>query len=302
MQSLYYYIKHPKVLGNVVLVHYCGWMPDRLYLKLKFKMIAGKRLNLKAPQSFNEKLQWLKLYNRRPEYTMMVDKVRVKDYVASVIGEQYIIPTIAVWKDPDEIDFDKLPERFVLKVNHNSGTGMYICRDKSKMDVEKVKAELRKGLKENYFKKNREWPYKNVERRILAEQFMADDNHKDLTDYKFFCFHGIPKYCQVIQNRRTKETIDFFDMDWIHQPFIGLNEEVSNAEQIPIRPSRFDEMKRVASLLSEGIPFSRIDLYEINSKVYFGEITFFPASAQGIFRPSKWDYTFGSWIKLPEKN
>ncbi len=301
MQSLFYYIKHPKVLGNVVLVHYCGWMPDKLYLKIKFKILMGKQLNLKDPQSFNEKLQWLKLYNRQPEYTMMVDKVRVKDYVASIIGEQYIIPTIAVWKDPDEIDFDKLPECFVLKVNHNSGTGMYICKDKSKMNAEKVKAELRKGLNEDYFKKNREWPYKDVPRSAFAEQYM-EDQFGELRDYKLFCFDGKVKALFIASDRSKGEhevKFDFYDWDFHHLPFTNGH---PNADVTPNKPESFEEMKRLAEKLSKGIPHVRIDFYDINGKVYFGEMTFFHWSGMKPFVPEEWDYTFGSWIVLPEKS
>ena len=161
MQSLSYYYHNPSRLVLRLLDRFGKWLPDVVYLKCKFRLSMGYKLNLKSPRTFSEKLQWLKLYDRRPEYTLMVDKIKAKEYVASVIGEEYIIPTLGVWKDPDMIDFAALPDRFVLKVNHNSGTGMYICKDKSKMDVEKVKANLTNGLREDYYKENREWPYKN---------------------------------------------------------------------------------------------------------------------------------------------
>lgn len=164
----------PRVLGVIGLQKFSFLVPDKPYLQMMYWLQIGKKLNLKHPVTFNEKLQWLKLYNRRPEYTIMVDKVKVKEYVANIIGEEHIIPTLGVWDDPDDIDFDALPDKFVLKCNHNSGTGMCICRDKSKLDIPKVKAELRKGLKENYFMKWREWPYKNVPRKILAEKFMVN--------------------------------------------------------------------------------------------------------------------------------
>lgn len=285
------------VLNFVVLTK--EFWPDKLYLSILFWGHMGKKMNWKNPQTFSEKLQWLKLYNRKPEYTMMVDKIKVKDYVASVLGEEYIIPTLGVWDDPDKIDFDDLPDRFVLKCNHNSGTGMYICKDKSKMDVEKVKEELRKGLAENYFLSNREWPYKYVPRRILAEKYIDPaSNVQDLPDYKWYCFDGEPKYCQVIQDRNTCETIDFFDTDWNHQEFVGLNPAAGSAVVPPDRPAHLSTHIRIARELSKGIPFSRIDLYESEHNTFFGEITFYPASGFGEFRPSQYNEILGKMLEL----
>lgn len=259
----------------------------------------GRKLNLKNPKTFNEKLQWLKLYNHKPEYTIMVDKVKAKEYVAKLIGEEHIIPTLGVWDDPDDIDFDALPDQFVLKCNHNSGTGMCICRDKSKLDIEKVKAELRKGLKENYFMRWREWPYKNVPRKILAEKFMVDESGTELKDYKIFCFNGEPRYCQVISDRNTDEKIDFYDMHWKRLVgLVGLNDKVHNSEYAIPCPESFENMKQMASLLAKSIPFSRIDFYEINHQAYFGEITFFPATGFGNFNPREWNVKMGDMITL----
>lgn len=259
----------------------------------------GYQLNLKRPKSFSEKLQWLKLYDRRPEYTVMVDKVKAKEYVASILGDEYIIPTLGVWEDPDEIDFDKLPDRFVLKCNHNSGLGMYICKDKSKMSIEKVKNELRKGLEEDYFKQNREWPYKDVPRRILAEQYIdPDPDINDLLDYKFFCFNGEPKYCQVINRHNDNLHIDFFDYNWNHQPFHEPR-VYPHAEIGPKKPCHYEQMWEAARKLANNKPFSRIDFYDTGNHVYFGEITFFPTSGFGGFEPQEWDLKFGSWIQLP---
>lgn len=301
MQSLSYYSRNPKVLGNVILCRFCHWMPDKCYLKLKFRLWMGKKLDLNNPKTFGEKLQWIKLYNRRPEYTIMVDKVKAKEYVASIIGEKFIIPTIGVWDDPNKIDFDALPNRFVLKCNHNSGLGMYICTDKSKIDVGKVKSGLRQGLKQNYYIGSREWPYKDVPRRILAEQFIDPPaGVKDLPDYKWYCFNGEPKFCQVIQDRNTCETIDFFDKDWNHQEFVGLNKIAENAKIIPMPPTHLDEHLMIARKLSKGIPFARIDLYETNNGPYFGEVTFFPNSGFGSFRPAKYNEILGTMIKLPK--
>lgn len=281
-------------------MEYVHFLPDKLYLRILYRLQMGKRLNLNNPVTFSEKLQWLKLYNRKPEYTIMVDKVKAKEYVASIIGEEYIIPTLGVWDDPDKIDFNSLPESFVLKCNHNSGQGMYICKDKSKMDVEKVKKNLRKGLSQNYYAGNREWPYKNVPRKILAEQYIDPaPDIQDLPDYKWYCFNGEPKFCQVIQDRSQCETIDFFDIDWNHQLFVGLNPIAENAKNLPSRPSNIDTHLYIARELSKGIPFSRIDLYETGNKTYFGEVTFFPASGLGYFRPNKYNEILGQMIKLP---
>lgn len=285
-----------------IMFHTRGLWPDKLYLQLMFRLKMGKRLNLKYPKSFSEKLQWLKLYNRRPEYIIMVDKVKVKEYVSSVIGEQYIIPTLGVWSDPDLIDFEALPEQFVLKCNHNSGTGMYICKDKRKMDVEKVKAELRKGLKENYFLTNREWPYKDVPRRILAEKYIEPTpNINDLPDYKLLCFDGEVKAMFIAKDRNKGDhyvKFDFFDADFNHLPFTNGH---PNAEVLPQKPRMFEEMKRLASQLSKGIPHVRIDFYEVNDKIYFGEMTFFHWSGLMPYEPEEWDYKIGEWLKLPSK-
>lgn len=304
MQNISYYFRYPNIAASRMLVRYGTWLPDKLFLKLKFRLALGYKLDLKNPKTFSEKLQWLKLYDRKPEYTVMVDKVKVKEYVASILGEEYIIPTLGVWDDPDKIDFDALPDRFVLKCNHNSGLGMYICKDKSKMNIEKVKEELRIGLKQNYFKGNREWPYKDVPRRIIAEQYIDPaPNVQDLPDYKWFCFNGEPKFCQVIQNRTTNETIDFFDTEWVHQDFCGLNPvfgpKVGPAAVTPECPPNLLTHIKIARELSKGLPFSRVDLYETGEKTYFGEITFFPMSGMGEFTPDNYNEILGKMLVLP---
>lgn len=268
----------------------------------------GKKLNLDSPKTYSEKLQWLKLYDRRPEYTLMVDKVKVKEYVASVLGNEYIIPTLGIWDDPEKIDFSALPDRFVLKCNHNSGLGMYICKDKSKMDFSKVKADLRKGLKQNFYLGGREWPYKNVQRCILAEKFIEPrhidtDNQSDvdLLDYKFFCFNGVVKalFIATDRNKGPRATrFDFYDESFNHLPFTNGH---PNADKCPQKPSRFEEMKALAEKLSQGIPQVRVDFYEVDNRIYFGEMTFFHWSGFKPFVPEEWDYKFGSWLALPEK-
>lgn len=272
---------------------------DQSFVKLKWRLTMPYPLHLDNPVTYNEKQQWLKLFDRKPIYTLLVDKYLVKEYVAKKIGEEYIIPTIGVWEKPEDIDFSQLPQQFVLKCNHNSGLGMYICKDKNSMDRESVIAELRKGLSQDYYMWNREWPYKNVPRKIIAEKFMEDKNSGELRDYKFFCFDGEVR-CLFIATDRSKgdhfTKFDFFDENFEHLPFTNGH---PNAEHLPEKPECFEEMKRVAAKLSKGIPSVRVDLYEIDGKVYFGELTLSHWGGFTPFNPNKWDYTFGAWITLP---
>lgn len=279
---------------------FLGFLSDKAYIKLMFKVALGKKLNLKEPKTYSEKLQWLKLYDRRPEYSTYVDKYEVKNYVAEKIGKEYIIPTLGVWESFDEIDFGSLPEQFVLKCTHDSG-GLVICKDKSKLDISKAKAKIEKSLKTNYYKLGREWPYKNVKPRIIAEQYMEDEKTKELRDYKFFAFDGDVRAVFIaterqIENEETK--FDFFDAEFNHLPFTNGH---PNAKVPPEKPINFEKMKELAAKLSKGIPQVRVDFYEVNGAVYFGELTFFHWGGMKPFDPEEWDYTFGSWIKLPNK-
>lgn len=273
---------------------------DEAYLKKAFRARFHRKLDLKDPKTYNEKLQWLKLYDRRPEYTPMVDKYEVKKYVADLIGEQYIIPTLGVWDSFHDIDFDALPDQFVLKCTHDSG-GLVICRDKSALDKEKAKEKIERSLARNYYLHGREWPYKNVKPRIIAEQYMEDSETAELRDYKFFAFDGEVKALFIASERgsETEETkFDFFDAEFNHLPFLNGH---PNAAVLPKKPQNFELMKQLASKLSRGIPQVRVDFYEANGRVYFGELTFSHWSGMMPFEPEEWDYTFGSWIKLPQK-
>lgn len=279
------------------------YIPDYFYILLQYKRMLGVWPNLKTPKIFSEKLQWLKLHDRRNEYTQMVDKIAAKDYVAGKIGGEYIIPTLGVWDKAEDIDFESLPDKFVLKCNHNSG-GLVVCTDKSKLDVETARDKLNHSLKLNYYYSNREYPYKNVPPRILAEQYMQDNSSKELMDYKFYCFNGRVEYCQVIADRSTCETIDFYDRNWVHQPFIGLYAKALHAKALHAKalhacPSGYPKMIEIAETLAAGIPFVRIDLYYINGHIYFGEITFFPLAGMGVFSPEEWNERLGEMIKLP---
>lgn len=273
-----------------------NWVPDKPYLKLLYRAVVGKPLNLENPQTFSEKLQWLKLYNRRPEYTMMVDKVEVKNYVAQKLGEEYIIPTLGVWKSPDEIDFEALPNQFVLKCNHNSGLGMCICKDKSQLDIAKVKEELRRGLEQDYYLHGREWPYKDVPHRILAEKYMVDESGVELKDYKVFCFDGEPEIIEVDYGRFVHHLRNVYNKDW---EFLKMQIEYPSDENhlIP-RPQKLEEMLSMARQLAAGIPHVRVDFYCINGQLYFGELTFFHGSGMEHFRPEAWDERLGKLIKL----
>lgn len=274
-------------------------MDDKKFIEKMFKATMDYPLNLENPKSFNEKLQWLKLYDRNPLYTKLVDKYKVREYISEKIGEDYLIPLLGVWDDPEDIDFDSLPNKFVLKCNHNSGLGMCICTDKSKIDIKKVKNELKSGLAQNYYLNGREWPYKNVSRKIICEKYMTDETGKNLRDYKFYCFDGKPKIVGIYQDRNSdKETTgDFFDMNF---EWVDLRFGMPNALNKPQKPQKFQEMIKIAEILSEGMPEVRVDLYISNNKIYFGELTFFDGGGFDKIEPLEWDYKLGSWIKLPK--
>lgn len=281
-------------------IGYLNSNSDERFIRRLYKLMLNKRVNLDNPKTFNEKLQWLKLYNRKPEYTMMVDKYKVREYIAGKIGEEYLIPLIGVWDDPDDINFEELPNQFVLKCNHNSGLGLCICKDKKNIDFKKVKTELGKGLKQDYYLTGREWPYKDVPRKIIAEKYMTDETGTNLRDYKFYCFDGKAKVVGIYQDRNTdKETTgDFFDMDfnWLDFTF-----NMPNAKVKPSKPNHFEKMKEIAEILSKGIPHVRVDLYLSNDRIYFGELTFFDGSGFDKIEPFEWDVKLGSWLNLPAK-
>lgn len=272
-------------------------MPDRDYLERKFEALMGTPLHLDAPQTFNEKLQWLKLYDRKPEYTMMVDKYRVREYIAQKIGAEYLIPLLGVWNSPDEIDFAALPEQFVLKCNHNSGLGMCICKDKSTLDLRKVRRELRKGLRQDYYLPGREWPYKDVPRKIIAEKYMIDNDVNELRDYKFFCFRGEVKCFKVDFDRFIDHRANYFDPNGNPMPFGEVVCPPKPDKQL-VLPKNLGKMISLAEKLSGDIPFLRVDFYNVQGRIYFGELTFSPASGMGKFIPEEWDAILGSWLQL----
>ena len=274
----------------------CPFISDETYLKWLFKLRFGYPLDLKHPRTYNEKLQWLKLNDIHPEYAQLVDKIDAKTLVEQKVGKKYVIPTIGRWNSVDDIDWGSLPERFVIKCTNDSG-GIVVCKDKSKLDINKATAKLKKGWSQNYYKRNKEYPYRNLIPRIIAEEYMEDESGCELKDYKFFCFDGEPKFLFVATGRQKNDTrFDFFDLDWNHLPVLNGH---PNADHPITKPDNFKEMIDVARKLSQGIPHIRIDLYNVNGKVYFGEMTFFHWSGMTPFVPQEWDLKFGNMIHLP---
>lgn len=291
------YIKHPDILGYRLLQQYFTWLPDKLYVMLMFRFKMGYWPNLKNPQTFSEKLQWLKLYNRRPEYTMMVDKYAVKDYVASIIGEEYIIPTLGVWDKPEDIEWDKLPEQFVLKTTHGGGsTGVVICKDKSTFDKKKAISKLNSSMKQDIYRYLKEWPYKNVQRRIIAEKYIVDENN-ELNDYKVFNFDGEPRMIEVDYNRFQGHLRNLYDTDWerIHATL----KYPSDPEREFTKPEVLEELKELCRKLSDGIPHVRSDFFIVDNKIYFGELTFYHGSGYEKTTPEEFNKTLGDWLVLP---
>ncbi len=274
-------------------------VPADEFLKREYRFFMGEELDLDNPKKYTMKLQWLKLYDQRSEYTTMVDKYTVKQYVAERIGQEYVIPLLGVWERVEDIDFDSLPEKFVLKTTHDSG-GLVICKDKSKLNVEEAKKKLKYFLGRKYYDYNREWPYKNVKPRIIAEAYMEDSTYKELRDYKFFTFGGVPKVLYIAQGRGKGEptVADFFDMEFNHLPFT-IDHDMASVP--PQKPKNFELMQELAAKLSEGTPQLRVDFYEVDGRVYFGEMTFFHCSGMAPFHPEEWDEIFGSWVVLPPK-
>ena len=270
---------------------------DEWYLKRLFEVCLGRKLNLDSPSTFNEKMQWLKLYDRKPKYSIMADKYAVKKYVADKIGEEYVIQSLGgPWKSFSEIDFGKLPKQFVLKTNHDSG-GVVVCKDKNGLDKQKANKLLSKHLKRNYYYKSREWPYKNVKPCIFAEEYVKDGNNDFLPVYKFLCFHGEPRIIQTIQNdKQPNESIDYFDTEW---NLLKLKQGFPNSVKPFEKPEKLKEMCEIARKLSKEHAFLRVDLYIINNEIKFSEFTFYSDAGLSKFEPESWDITLGDWIKLP---
>ena len=273
---------------------------DKKYLTLMGKLRLGVKMDLDNPKTFSEKMQWLKLYDRNPEYTKMVDKAEAKKYVASIIGEEHIIPTIGVYNSFDEINFDKLPNEFVMKATHSSGD-IYICKDKNKINYEELKNMVNKWLNKKYYTITKEWPYKNVKPKVIIEKNMTTENQKELIDYKFFCFNGKPKLMQISEGTSNHKTtkVGFTNMEYkktkLHR------EDYKQLENLPQKPNNFEKMQELAKKLSSNIPFVRVDFYDIENQIYFGELTFYPGGGYIPFEPKEYDKILGDMLQLPKK-
>lgn len=300
-RGLKYLFHNPAHFIDSILTNYLTFLPDQLYLSLRYRCRMGHWINWKNPKTFTEKIQWLKLYNRNQEYTKMVDKYAVKDYVAGIIGEDYIIPTLGVWDRPEDIDWDSLPEQFVLKTTHGGGGGgVVICKDKNTFDREQAVAKLSQSLNSDIYKSFREWPYKNVPRRIIAEKFMTNNKSElssELNDYKFFCFNGKVKFFKVDFGRFVEHHANYYSPEGELLEFgeQGLEPDPNYPIELP---ANLREMISLAEKLSENEPFLRVDFYNVKGKIYFGELTFYPASGMGKWTSEEADVTIGKYISI----
>lgn len=290
-------LKQPKIIILYILnFKIFRIIPDKTYIKIKYRLTMEKKLNLNNPLTLNEKIQWLKLYDRKEEYTKLVDKYEVRNYIKETIGEEYLIPLLGVYDRFEDIDFDKLPNSFVLKPTHTSGD-IYICKNKADIDYKYLKKLVNKWLKRRYYWLHREWPYKNIKPRIICEQYMVDESGIELKDYKFFCFHGKVK-CLFVGSGRMSESgvkADYYDPEWNPLPFERTHPK--SGKSFP-KPKELDKMIEVAEKLASNFIFVRVDLYLVNGQVYFGELTFHPASGYGKFEPEYYDYYYGSLLNL----
>ena len=297
MNNIVDYIINPDIRFRALSSRgFYNYLSDEEFLLRKFHAKLGYELDLNDPKTFNEKLQWLKLHDRNPIYTTMVDKYAVKDYVASIIGDQYIIPTLGVWERFEDINFASLPNQFVLKCSHDSG-GLVIVKDKRKMNLKLAKKKISRSLKRNYYYIGREWPYKYVHPRIIAEEYL-EEKEKGLPDYKVHCFNGIPRFILVCTDRFSSTGMKevFYDLEWNK---MEVSRPGTSTKGIEVqKPQKLEEMTSLASKLAANIPFVRVDLYEYNGNTYFGEMTFFPASGYKRFVPDKYDKLFGDMLIL----
>ena len=289
-----YFITSPAAKG------WLNWVPDSLYLKVLYRVIMGRKLNLKNPKEYNEKLQWLKLNDRKPEYSTMVDKYEVRGYIADLLGDKYLIPCLGIYDSVDDIDIDALPDRFVLKCTHDSGS-VEICKDKSSFDIEGARHRLSQAMKRNYYATYREWPYKSVKPRIIAEGYLEGDGG-DLKDYKVMCFNGEAKIIEVHENRFVEgkvHTQTFYDREWNIVPLTQV--ETVTVDRAGERPRQLDEILRLSELIAKDMYHARIDWYIERDKIYFGEITFFDGSGFESFSTPEMERMLGDMINLPEK-
>lgn len=276
-----------------------SFLPDKMYLQLFYFATTRKFIDFKNPKGFNEKLQWLKVNDRRPEYSQLVDKLAVRDHISKILGEEYLFPLLGKWESFQDIDFDSLPEQFVIKCNHDSGSTKVI-KNKSLLtdeEINEMKEFYSARLKQDFYYAGREYPYKGIKPYIIAEQLMIDETapEKSIEDYKFFCFNGEPKVMFIATDRATDCKFDFFDMNFNHLDLVNIH---PNADKPIPKPEKIDEMKELAAKLSQGMRHVRIDLYELNGKIYFGEYTFFHGGGFQLCHPEKWERQLGDWIDI----
>lgn len=296
--------KHIKNLSSIllsILMKVGFLLPDTTYLRFMYRLILGRKLDLNNPLRYTEKLQWQKLYDRNPLYTTVVDKYAVKKYVSSIIGPDYIIPTLGIWNDPSEIDWESLPNQFVLKTTHGGGgSGIIICKDKSLLDFDSATRRLKSNMKQDLYAAYREWPYLGVPHRVIAEELLPSDSHGQVLDYKFYCFGGIPKVMLVASDRFSSHHFTYYDMSF--KKLNIISRQGGNSSIDFECPHAFEEMKSIAKCLSEGFPQVRVDLYYAKGKVYFGELTLFDTSGFDDMSSEKIDLEWGEWITLPNTN
>lgn len=295
-------LKDPMILFEVMGKRgYLNWIPPQKMIQINYKRKMGRAIDLNNPKTLNEKLQWLSLYDRKPEYTMMVDKFEVRKYIEVTIGKEYLNDLLGVWDNAEEIDFDQLPNEFVLKTNHASG-GVIVCTDKSKLDKERVIKNLNARLKMNPWYYYQEWPYKEVKPKIIAEKYLRQivNGNEGLIDYKFYCFNGVPKFlyiCREVYFRDDrKDFLDFYDTQFHKLPV--KRADIASFEEIMIKPNNFEEMLNIAKILSKGHLFVRVDLYSVDDQVYFGELTFKPTGGFAKFDPPEYDEIWGRELDI----
>lgn len=289
---------------SLIIVHLLGtkmfhWMPDDLFLKIVYRCRMGKKLDLDNPKSFNEKLQWLKIHDRKPVYTQMVDKLDAKLFIEEKLGKGFTIETLGVWNTFDEIDFERLPNQFVLKCTHDSG-GLVICKDKNQFSKERARLKIERCLKRNFYWYGREWPYKNVKPRIIAEPYIVDESGWELKDYKIFCFNGKAEYVEVDFNRFVEHKLNPYDFDW--NPLNFCDKSKNDYSASIKKPERLNEMREIAETLSQDMAFLRVDFYYVNGRILVGEMTLHPGSGFIAFDPENIDMYYGQKLTLPVLN
>lgn len=284
---------------NLTRMHVFNWLSDKAYIKLAFRIKLHKKIDLNNPITFNEKLQWIKLNDRKAIYSSLVDKYLVKEYVANIIGKEHIVKTLGIWDSVDEINYCDLPSKFVLKCTHDSGSTI-VCKDKANFNREMAEKKLRKRMRMNLFYWGREWPYKDVKPRIIAEEYIEPDDGDELKDYKFFCFNGVMRCFKIDFDRFSNHGANYYDASARLLPFGEKICPPNFEKQIEI-PKCINEMLEYAEKLAMVADFARVDFYTTKGKVYFGEITFFPAAGFGKFIPDEWDEKLGHWLTLTSK-